>query len=340
MSVLDRYTTEVARHIPPMRGKSDFTTHVRAELDQRLAERAGAAGRPPDEAMELELLGELGAPAEFAAVRNPHPYLVGPRLFPVFVLVAQIVLVVLVTVLAVVSGISIALSSPMTALEVLGAVGDAVAGIVSAALGAFGALVLTFAILERFARAGQLEPGEKEPWDPASLLRPPAADTVKPWEPVVAIVFLLLAIILFNAASDLIAFYVHDGEDWTATPILTDAFFRWLPLMNIGWVAGIVLNIVLLRTGRWTPATRVASIAISILQLVILVLLITGPDIIALTPELLTGGGVTDPGVAETVVIWVERAIRIALAFGLLGTTVEIIQGFVRLVRLLGPAQR
>lgn len=113
----------------------------------------------------------------------------------------------------------------------------------------------------------------------------------------------------------------------------TDAFFRWLPLMNIGWVAGIALNLVHLRTGRWTPVTRAASIAVSILQLVILVLLITGPDIVALTPELLTGGGFTDPGAAETVVLWVGRSIRIGLAFGILGTTVEIVQGIVRLVR-------
>lgn len=333
MNVLDRYATEVARHIPPMRGKSDFTTQVRAELDQRLAERARTAGRPADEAMELELLGELGAPAEFAAARNPHPYLVGPPLFPVFVLVARIVLVVLVTVLLVISGISIALSSPWTALELLGAVGDAVAGVVSAALGAFGALVLTFAILERFARAGVIEPSEKEAWDPATLLRAPPTDTVKPWEPVVAIAFLLLAIILFNAAPDLVGFYIFDDGEWTVTPLLTDAFFRWLPLMNIGWVAGIALNLVHLRTGRWTPVTRAASIAVSILQLVILVLLITGPDIVALTPELLTGGGFTDPGAAETVVLWVGRSIRIGLAFGILGTTVEIVQGIVRLVR-------
>ncbi|MGM0386793.1 MAG: hypothetical protein ACQERF_12560 [Actinomycetota bacterium] len=345
MTLLDRYATAVARRIPPMRGKADFTRWLRDELDEKLAQQARTAGRPPDEAMERELLAELGSPARYAASRNPYPHLIGPRLFPTFTFVATILIGVLVTVLLVTTGISIALRAPTSAIDVLGAMGNGLAGILSAALGAFGAVTLTFAIIERVVPADRIDlevaGAADEPWDPDTLAAKPQQDPdrVRPWESVVAIVLLVGVLVLFNVFPDVIGFHFFADGAWTVAPLLTDAFFRWLPLLNLAWAAEIVLHTWLLRTGRWTPLPRLASIAIKVLQLVVLVLLVTGPDIIGLTPELVAEVGDTDLETAGTVVMWIQRAVRFALWLGILGTVVDIVRfGYHTVRQAFAPA--
>ena len=64
-----------------------------------LEDRSRKAGRPVDEAMTLELLKEYGPPDKVAATYDPHPYLIGPRLYPFFIRVLKIVLSVLTIVL-------------------------------------------------------------------------------------------------------------------------------------------------------------------------------------------------------------------------------------------------
>ncbi len=280
--------------------------------------------------------------------RGPHPSLIGPQLFPAFTLVAAIVIGVLVTVLTVITGISIALRAPLSGLDLLGAISSGLAGVLSAALGAFGAVTLTFAIIERVVPAARLAPEltgvGAEPWDPDSLAGTPQQDPdrVRPWESIVAIVLLVAVILLFNVFPDVIGFHVFADGGWTVTPILTDAFFRWLPLLNLAWAAEILLHAWLLRTGRWSPLSRPASIAIKVLQLVVLVLLVTGPDIIGLTPELVVEGGDTDLETAGTVVLWIQRAVRFALALGILGTAVDIVKTGYHAVQqvVTAPGQR
>ncbi len=348
MTLLDQYAAAVSHRIPPMRGKANFTRQLREELRDGLAQRARAEGRPADEVMERDFLREFGSPAHLAASRNPYPHLIGPSLFPAFTLVVSIVVGVLVTVLAIITGVSIALRGPTTALEALGGVGNGLADILSAALGAFGAVTLTFAVIERVVPPARLDRElaavDSEPWDPDTLAATPQQDPdrVGPWESIVAIVLLVAVILLFNVFPDVIGFHVFADGGWTVTPILTDAFFRWLPLLNLAWAAEILLHAWLLRTGRWSPLSRPASIAIKVLQLVVLVLLVTGPDIIGLTPELVVEGGDTDLETAGTVVLWIQRAVRFALALGILGTAVDIVKTGYHAVQqvVTAPGQR
>jgi hypothetical protein len=131
---------------------------------------------------------------------------------------------------------------------------------------------------------------------------------------------------LFNFNRQLIGLYNFDGNTWTITPLLTDAFFRWLPLMNIAWVAEIILNGMLLRTGRWSTSTRLFSIGIKALQIIILAVLLSGPAILAITPESLQASGVFDADTAQTLGRMAQLGIRIALGLGIFGTVVEIIK--------------
>ncbi len=337
MKLIDRYVAEVGRRLSLVRGRADIGKELRSTLEDMLEDRARKAGHPADEAMEIELLKEYGAPDKVAATYNPHPYLIGPRMFPFFTMVLKIVLTVLTIVLLVTTGIRVA-TSPLSGPEFVKAIGEGLAGIVSAAIAAFGNIVLVFAILERFVPTSEFRMDEGKEWDPTSLIKEPEPQDVKPWEPIFAIVFIFIALSIFNFNQQwlslqygynngqYIGWWVSGQGQQGVIPLFSDAFFRWLPLMNIAWVAEIILNGMLLRTSRWDIPTRLLSIGIKAFQIVILALLLSGPSILGITPESLKASGVFDANTAQTLGTMAQTGVRIALGLGIFGTVVEIIK--------------
>jgi hypothetical protein len=333
MKLIDRYVTEVSRRLSLVKGHADIEKELRSTLEDMLEDCAQKAGRPADEAMEIELLKEYGAPDKVAATYNPHPYLIGPRMFPFFTKILKIVLFAISIAFVVITGIKIATMSSIAGPKFAKAIGAGLSGIFSAALAAFGNIVLIFAILERFAPISEFKMDEDKEWDPASLTKEPEPDDVKPWEPILAIVFIFIALSIFNFNPQLIGVYNFNGEKWTSFPLFTDAFFRLLPLINIGWVAEIILNGMLLRSGRWDTSTRLVSIGIKVFQIVILFLLVTGPAFLAITPESLKASGIfDDEEAAQTLGVMAQQGIRIALSLGIFGTVVEIIKTIYKMV--------
>ena len=292
MELIDRYVTEVGRRLPLLKGRKDIEKELRSTLEDMLEDRAQKTGRPADESLEADLLRDYGDPDNVAQSYNPMPYLVGPRMFPFFMMVLKIVITVLSIVLLVMLGIQIAAQSPMSGLEFFGVVGKGLLGIISGAISAFGNIVLVFAILERVLPASEFKTAEEKEWDPASLMKELEPDDVKPWEPIIAIVLTFIALSIFNFNPQLIGLYSFDGQEWTVIPLLTEVFFRWMPLINISWIAEIVLNSLLFRTGRWQTWTRWFSVAIKVMQILIGYFLLSGPSILALTPDSLQATGI------------------------------------------------
>jgi hypothetical protein len=104
MKLIDRYVTEVGKNLPLVKGRKDIEKELRSTLEDMLEDRASTTGRPRDEAMEIELLKEYGAPQTVAQTYNPHPYLIGPRMFPIFIMVLKIVITVISIVMTGVNG--------------------------------------------------------------------------------------------------------------------------------------------------------------------------------------------------------------------------------------------
>ena len=65
----------------------------------------------------------------------------------------------------------------------------------------------------------------------------------------------------------------------TLYPLLTPAFNRYLPLLNAWWLLAFVLNLAILREGRWTRPARWADFALEAAWAVILLLIVTGPPV-------------------------------------------------------------
>jgi hypothetical protein len=331
MKLIDRYVAEVGKRLPFVNGRKDIEDELRSTLEDMLEDRGQKAGRAADEKMEIELLKEYGAPDKVAATYNPHPYLIGPRMFPFFIMVLKIVIFGVFIGLTVVTIIQIVTEVPTMVNELLSIIGGGIARIISTAIAAFGYVVLSFAIIERFVPASEFKMDEEKEWDPASLLKEPEPTDVKQWEPILTIVFTFIVLSIFNFNRQLIGLYNFDGDTWTVIPLLTDAFFRWLPLMNVSWVAEIILNGMLLRAGRWSTSTRLFSIGIKAIQIVILALLLGGPSILTITPESLKASGVFGADTAETLGTLAQTGIRIALGLGIFGTVIEIIKSIYKL---------
>lgn len=332
MKLIDRYVNEVGKRLPLVKGRADIEKELRSTLEDMLEDRAEKAGRPRNEALEIELLKEYGAPQKVAETYNPTPYLIGPRMFPMFIMILKIVIAAVALGLTIATGIQIMKQSPMTVVELLKAIGEWLLNIVSASIGAFGNIALVFALIERFAPVSEFKMDEEKEWDPASLMKEPEPDDVKPWEPILAIVVTFIAISIFNFNPQLIGIYSFDGEKWTSFPLFTNAFFRLLPLMNIVWVAEIIQNGLLLRSGRWNVSTRLTSIGIKCVQIAILYLLITGPAFLAITTESLQVTEIFDADSAQTLGSMAQTGIRIVLGLGIFGSLVEIIKGGYKLV--------
>ena len=176
-NLIDSYVSEVGRHLP-RKTRNDIEAEIRSILQDMLDERSQKTGKAVDEEMTLEVLKTYGSPEKVAATYQGERYLIGPRLYPIFMLVLRIVLVVIGVLAAIGLGIAIShCGNPQNAVET---VLKAIANFLASSMTVLGNLVLIFAILEwALFRAGAKVdlkglPKEKE-WDPRTLksFRPP-----------------------------------------------------------------------------------------------------------------------------------------------------------------------
>lgn len=331
MNLIDRYVAEVGKHLLLVKGRKDIEKELRSTLEDMLEERVEKTGSPADEALQIELLKEYGAPHKIAETYNPNPFLIGPRIFPFFMFILKIVLFAVTLGLGIATGIQIASNLPMTSMEFLSALGKGILNILSAYIAAFGNLALVFALIERYAPAAEFKLDEDEKWDPAALKKEPEPQDIKTWEAILAIVVTFIGLSILNFNREIIGLYYLDGSEWKILPLLSEAFFRWLPLINVTGISEIVLNGLLLRSGKWSAGTRLFSVAIKLLQIFTLAMLLTGPSILALTPEVMMQGGITDPEALESLSQLAHTGIKIALGLGIFGTVVEIIKSLYKM---------
>src|SRR5688572_446090 len=129
MKLIDRYVSEVGKRLLVFSGREDIEKELRSTLEDMLEERAEKAGRPADEAMEIELLKEYGSPDEVATNYNPHPYVIGPRIFPIFLKILKIVLLSTAFGMTVVMIIQLITQTPLMGKEFMDVLGDGLGNI-------------------------------------------------------------------------------------------------------------------------------------------------------------------------------------------------------------------
>jgi len=333
MNLIDRYVSEIGKRLP-RKSRADIETEIGSTLEDMLEERAKKAGRPADDEMVMELLKEYGAPDKVAATYLPERYLIGPKLFPIFWLVLKIVGAVL-TVLAIV-GFGVRFGMSDQTVQAFGTqFGKSLMEYMGGIVSAFGNIVLIFAILERALPKSEYENELNEGWDPSELTKEPEPDDVRIWEPIVIIAFTLIGLMVFNLYPQIIGIgFMQDGQ-WNFAPALSDAFFRMLPWINISWILGIGLQVMLLRQGKWTALTRWFDIGLRVIGIVIAYLLLKGPSILALTAADFSKVSIDAPA-ATLLANMLNVMLTIALSIAIIVGGIEVVRSIYRL--LVKPA--
>jgi hypothetical protein len=328
MNLIDRYIAEVGKHLP-RRNRADIEAEIRSTLEDMLEERKQAQG-PVDDAAVIELLKEYGAPRKVAESYAGPRYLIGPRMYPFFEMVLKIVFAVLI-VLDIVGLVLGLVQSGSTGPEFLKTLGNSALGLLTGLMTAFGNIVLVFAILERFLPTTEFEK-EMEDWDPKELASEPDPDRAGPGEQIFAIIFMVLFLVVLNLYPGLLGFGFFDGGKWVfISPLLTEAFFRYLPWINILILLELGLNVYLLRRGVWNVAARAANILLELSNIALAIIMLQGPALVSLKPEQLTGTPLADA--ADFFVKGAGFLPVLVLGIVIIVSTIEVVQGILRLLK-------
>ena len=325
MNLIDKYIAEVGKHLP-RKNRADIEAEIRSTLEDMLDERTQGKG-PADEATVMELLKEYGAPREVAAKYQPHPYLIGPRMFPMFEMILRIVFAVVIGASFIGLGVNLSkvgLSGP----EFASALGEWSTGLLGGLITAFGNIVLVFAILERTKVVNEFEKETKD-WDPKELQAEPDPDQIDRADNIATIIFTVLGLVVLNLYPNLFVIGFANNGTWVSMPILTDVFFRFLPWINVMGLIQIGFNVFLLGQRDWKPFARILDIVIDVAGMVLAVIILRTPGIFDVTPESLTALGITEA--ADTLARMFSFVPTIIITIVVIVTAVSVIKTLLRL---------
>jgi hypothetical protein len=271
MDLVDRYVHEVGQLIP-RQIRSDVEAELRSLLTESIEERARAEGGSVDAALAADALRRFGAPGEVAARYATPRYLIGPRLYPAYRTAVTIMV-------SVVAAVTLGLMlfgwfQHAGGLPVLGTLALAGASVMNSLLLNLGLLTLIFALVER-VRASNA--AKHRAWSPSSL--PPVDDPDRiSFLGRMLLLYLIAAVaVLFNVYPQWVAVIVFHNTDVQVYPLLRAEFARYLPWLNLWWALAFVLNLVVIRHGRWRRSTRWAEFALETANAALLAAIIVGP---------------------------------------------------------------
>jgi len=286
--MIDQYVFEVGENLPEKQ-RADLEKEIRSLIEDTLDERSKSADRAVDDEMMVEVLKEFGPPARMASSYQPPRYLIGPRLYPTFILVLKIVGAVMLVFALIGLGVDAA-QGDHSFRSVFELVLQSTFSFIQSLLVALGNIVFIFAIVERFIPQGLKK--EKE-WDPRSMKPVLEPDKISRFEQVWIVIWSSVAILLFNFYPQLLRFGFLQHGQWYSFTFLSDTFFKYVPALTLLWVFQILLSIFLFLAGGWQTGTRWFNVVIKVLNIVLLTVIIAGPTIFNFAiegiPELVGG---------------------------------------------------
>ncbi|HEY9087562.1 MAG TPA: hypothetical protein VIO36_05295 [Anaerolineaceae bacterium] len=338
MDLISFYVKEVGQRLPAT-SREDIEKEIRTLIEDTLEDESGAQGRPVDQAMIVDVLKRLGSPQKMAARYLPERYLIGPRLFPQYVTVLKIVLAI-VSVLAV-TGFAVTAGLSSTAgISFAEMLGKVIGGLMQAVFQAAAIVTLVFAVLEYFQPDLKLS---EENWNPLDMKPQPEEERVSLVGGMLAVIFTIIAAIVFNFYPEWIGVSNFVNGQWLHTPVLSETFFRYLPFINILWAAEIVKEIVVMARGRWTNPIRWADVFINLFTAVLAAIMLTGPSVVALDPAGLNrmGWGSLDAEAVNGLMTAAQMGARVTLGIIMGLSLMEMGKGLYRIIterRMLATA--
>jgi len=280
MKIIDLYLEEVSRRLP-IKNREDILQEIRSTLMDMIEDRQPGSELEPDEDIVKEVLKEFGHPRKVAGQYTQHNYLIGPQIFPAYLQVLKIVLIIA-TALNVLGVIVALISQSSLGSTPLDAIAGVVSGLFNALFTAFGIVTLSFAGVER-TTPEEWKVKIEEDWDPEDLLNQMDKERVKVTEIAIEITLSLVFIVILNFFLDRIGIYSLGETGWISAPILNENFKRYIPWLTACAVLDIGLNLYLIRRGFWDKIAAIIKVLINAFKIAINFVILTGPAIITIT---------------------------------------------------------
>ncbi len=295
MTLIDKYIEQVGENLPA-RDREDIKKEIRSILEDTLENRSQQEDRPVDESMMVAVLKEFGTPRKMAEAYMPPRYLIGPRLFPTFLMATRIILGIVLLVGIVTTAVTF-FQQPFSIDSSIEFIIKRLLELLGSMLSVLGNIVFVFAIIEWALSREKIK--NEENWDPRDLEGEENRDEIKPWSQVPDIALTLFTLLFFNLFAAKLGAYFNDASGVPVfIPALSQVFFTYLPWFNIIWALGLVLNLALIRIGKWQPWSRWFQISLDVLSLVVLILMASGPSIIATATDNFATYGITGSQIA------------------------------------------
>jgi hypothetical protein len=246
-----------------------------------------------------------------AASYTPERYLISPRMYPIFWLVVKIVSSVLLAITLVKLFMGIGQLDASFPQLIIQSLAEFAGGVVSA----LGNIVIIFAVIQYFMPELGHEVEKAEEWNPLKMEKIEDEDQVSRVGQIFGITFSVFGLALFNFFPELLGFGFLKNGEVTFLPALSQAFFTYLPWINLLWGAEIILGVFLLIQGQWQTTTRWVAIAIKLLSVGLAAIMLAGPSLVGLNPQdmVSTGAGFTLEAATALVSLF-KQAVTVTLA--------------------------
>jgi len=332
MNLIDRYVREIGRKLP-QKTRADIEKEIRSAVEDMLDDHSKKEGRAVDEDMTVAVLKEYGNPETIAASYLPERYLIGPQLFPIFWLVTQIVFAVLTTLTIVAMGFAL-VGSDAAPAEFWGDLFKLLGQYFSGMMAAFGNIVLVFALIQRFATGWEFtSKNEEKDWNPRDLPDVEDADQVGVASTVAEIVFIVLGLILFNFYPQYIGLYGFTDTGNFFAPLLSDAFFSYMPWINLLWGLQFALDVWLVQQRRWQAGSRLLLMVVKAGNAALAYAMLKGPSIVGLTPDVLVSEMHFTADAAQTLATIIVQVVKWALIIGIAAGAFDAIKALIQMAK-------
>lgn len=269
--LIDRYVYYVTIRLPQSQ-RADIEKELRGLIEDMLSNRS----KNPTKLDVEAVLKELGKPAELASkYRGTTRYLIGPEYFDIYFLVLRIVIAT--------AGFGIVLAMTIgyiatPPLNVIGAIAEFIASVISGLFQAFASVTIVFALIQHFVPPNELLKGRE--WKVEDLPPIPAKRArIKKSEPIVGMIFLVIILIIFNAAPQIFGAYISTNS-LTVIPVFNLTVLKnMLPIINAVILLSILKEMFKLITGQYTIKLAVAITIINVLAMIATIFVFISPDI-------------------------------------------------------------
>ncbi len=323
MRLINLYLDEIRRHLPP-KNKEDILKEIHSTLMDMVEDRNEDPNRSPDEETITEVLKEFGSPREVAVQYGAKNYLIGPRLFPTYVQVLKIVLIVIAA-LNVLGIVVAVINQPNLDAGVFDTITEIVGGLFSSLFSGFGIVTLSFAGIERTTPEEWKVAIDKQ-WDPDQLLKHEDVKRVNYTGLAFEITLTLVFITLLNFFLDRIGIYYLGESGWASAPVLNDNVLRYIPWITAYSVFEIGLNLYLMRTGFWDTWAFLSKVLINAFKIAVNFAIILGPTVLTISADALQNLGFEPSITARELTHWANVGLDALLGLAIFGTVVETIK--------------